>query len=401
MKRFSLAALLVAGLLVGCGGQSGESTTAIPFDSARAMKDVEALAKTIGPRPAGSDGAKRAVDYIANEFSVARFGVLRTDFTFETDPNRPATVTAGGTSFEAITAGGSKDGTVSAPAAALPAAIAQGALAGKVAVAVRGGASFQEKYDIAWASGAVGLVIVNSESGTVTANLGQPASFPVVTIAGSANAQMQAAAASGAVVTVTVSPPELAQGANITARSRSAHACTYVVVANYDSLPGSPGAEDNATGVAVMLELARQFDATNPIPEVCFVALDARFAGGAGAKRFLDGLTASGRPAVVISIARLGVGEDMTAYGELTLKSRLNELADDQDVKIKDGGSVPPAAGNSDLFRAAGISSIEIAREGGPIGRADVFSKVSEKRLGEAGRLIGALAKAVSATSVP
>lgn len=369
------------------------------FDSDRAMRDIERLSKTIGPRVAGANTA--AAEYIAAEFSKARFGVLQSNFTFETDPNRPAIVSAAGAQVEAITAGGSKAGDVTAPAAPLPGAIVRDGLTGKIAVAVRGGSSFQEKYDIAWASGAVGLVIVNSDPGSVTANLSEAAAFPVVTVAGSSQAQLDAAAKGGGQLSISVPQPNAANGTNITARSRSAHACTYVVVANYDSAPNSPGANDNASGVAVMLELARQFDARFPLPEICFVALDARFAGGQGAARFLAALTQSGRPGTVIAVSNLAAGGKLTMYGELTLKDKLAGLAKTLGVGLDDGGSAPPAATDGDAFRAAGISTIEVTRNGGPIGREDTFEKVNNTLLRDAGRLLGELALSISATVGP
>ena len=37
-----------------------------------------------------------------------------------------------------------------------------------------------------------------------------------------------------------------------------------VIGAHYDTVPGCPGADDNATGVAVLLELSRRFSAQPP-----------------------------------------------------------------------------------------------------------------------------------------
>lgn len=45
-----------------------------------------------------------------------------------------------------------------------------------------------------------------------------------------------------------------------------------VVGAHYDTVPGSPGANDNATGVAALLELSRRYAALRPPCEVRFVA---------------------------------------------------------------------------------------------------------------------------------
>lgn len=47
-----------------------------------------------------------------------------------------------------------------------------------------------------------------------------------------------------------------------------------LIGAHYDAVPGSPGADDNATGVAVLLELARQFAATPARHPVRLVAFD-------------------------------------------------------------------------------------------------------------------------------
>jgi Zn-dependent M28 family amino/carboxypeptidase len=47
-----------------------------------------------------------------------------------------------------------------------------------------------------------------------------------------------------------------------------------LIAAHYDAVPYSPGADDNATGVAVLLELARQFKAAPPRYPMRLVAFD-------------------------------------------------------------------------------------------------------------------------------
>jgi Zn-dependent M28 family amino/carboxypeptidase len=395
-------ALTVAALVAGCGGAGdGGSTSTLPFDTDRAMRDIEMLAQTIGPRAAGSEADATAATYIADQFAAARFGVIRNQFTFETDPNRPATVTAGGTAIEATTAGGSGAGSVTAPAAELPDSIQQGALTGKIAVTTRGSASFQQKYDTAWASGAAGLVIVNSDAGPLTANLGQKAAFPVVTVPGASLAQLQAATRAGESVGISVPVPQTAAGANIIARSSTAHTCAYIAVANFDSQPGSPGANDDASGVAVLLELARQYGGMAKVPEVCFVAMDARFAGGFGAEHYLDSLTSEGRPAVVIAAARVADGGRLTIYGETTLKAKAGEIAKSINLKLTDGGAAPPATTNTAVFRAAAISTLDLTRPGGKIGRDDTLSEIQTSLLKDAGQFLGELLLSVSATIAP
>ncbi len=150
-----------------------------------------------------------------------------------------------------------------------------------------------------------------------------------------------------------------------------------------------------------MLELARQFNDRFPVPEMCFVALDARFSGGQGAARYLETLTGVGRPAMVISISDLGAGDGLVMYGELTLKDRLAQLGESLGVEISDGGAAPPVASGADVFRTSGASLVEIARSGGPEGRDDTLDRIDAQKLTRAGQLIGELTLAVSAKRRP
>ncbi len=58
--------------------------------------------------------------------------------------------------------------------------------------------------------------------------------------------------------------------AEIRGKSRAAE--IVVIGAHYDSAPGTPGADDNASGVASLLALARQFSHTRPACKLRFVA---------------------------------------------------------------------------------------------------------------------------------
>ena len=60
--------------------------------------------------------------------------------------------------------------------------------------------------------------------------------------------------------------------ANIEARRRAASNRFFLIGAHYDTVSSTPGANDNASGVAVMLELARMLAATNDAEAVRFVA---------------------------------------------------------------------------------------------------------------------------------
>ncbi len=62
---------------------------------------------------------------------------------------------------------------------------------------------------------------------------------------------------------------------------------TVLVGAHYDSVPGTPGADDNASGVAALIVAAR---AIGPRPGVCFVAFDGEECGFVGSRALVAGL---------------------------------------------------------------------------------------------------------------
>lgn len=63
-----------------------------------------------------------------------------------------------------------------------------------------------------------------------------------------------------------------------------------LIAAHYDGVPGSPGADDNATGVAVLLELARIFSTQPTKYPLRLVAFDMEESGLLGSKEYVNQL---------------------------------------------------------------------------------------------------------------
>ena len=92
-----------------------------------------------------------------------------------------------------------------------------------------------------------------------------------------------------------------------------------VLCAHYDHLRAGdggifPGADDNASGVAVLLELARHYARRPPARSVLFAAFDGEEAGRQGSKEFVAGLPAEFRAKVNAAlnfdtVGRLGSGK--------------------------------------------------------------------------------------------
>ena len=89
-----------------------------------------------------------------------------------------------------------------------------------------------------------------------------------------------------------------------------------VIGAHLDTVPQSPGAEDNASGIATMIQLARmvrQQPGAVPVRFVAFAAEEARGGNGTryafGSRHFVSALSAAERRAVrgMVALDRVGV----------------------------------------------------------------------------------------------
>lgn len=82
---------------------------------------------------------------------------------------------------------------------------------------------------------------------------------------------------------------------NVVATPRSAGIGSYLLVgAHYDSVPGCPGADDNASAVAVMLACAKAVALTASDVPVCFAAFNCEEDGFLGSFDFVDTFLSEG-----------------------------------------------------------------------------------------------------------
>tara|TARA_Y100000588_G_scaffold305555_1_gene328902 strand:+ start:3025 stop:3948 length:924 start_codon:yes stop_codon:yes gene_type:complete len=84
-----------------------------------------------------------------------------------------------------------------------------------------------------------------------------------------------------------------------------------IIGAHYDTVSGSPGADDNASGIAALLECARILKKSNTTKEITFVAFDAEEvqpnAGGLhGSVHFVSSLSIENMPSSVIIFESIG-----------------------------------------------------------------------------------------------
>jgi hypothetical protein len=196
----------------------------------------------------------------------------------------------------------------------------------------------------------------------------------------------------GRTVNLTAEPPGF--------DSRKPH---VVVGAHLDTVPQAPGAEDNASGIAVLLELARmvrQQPAEFPVKFIAFGAEEPRGAGDAlhhfGSRREVASLSATERRAVraMVSLDRVGVSASYvpvcTATGSGTALQRAVRRAGSAE-RITTRSCVNRASDHWSYARA-GLSAVRIGGVAyvGYHSPGDVASVISRRQLDRVGRLVWA-----------
>ncbi len=260
------------------------------FSTERMQADLRALLAQ-GPRVAGTPAAQAAAEYLAAELRKAGYGVEFFPFTYSRTRDQGTSLQVSSRVFPVQSVAGSPAGRVegslvAVPGAGLAADFANLDLQGAIAVVRRGGILGLEKARLAAERGALGIVLLTEEPSGTRFTFGGSSPIPGVTLSQSDGAGLLSQPGARAVLDVRIATEEV-QGRNVIARRGSANPLA-IVGAHYDSVPGSPGANDNASGTVAVLELARQLAASPLAQQVWFMFFDGEEDGLWGSRRFVE-----------------------------------------------------------------------------------------------------------------
>ncbi len=344
------------------GGPTGSATGPAEHDGQRALAHVVELSKE--PRVSGTPAEARAATYIADQFRSSGYIVEVMEFEFEGDRFRAGEVTFDGQTIEALTLAGSPGGKVSAPAVFVGLADGEGIagrdLTGKMAVAERGVLNFGVKYENVRVAGAVGLVVVNNRPGSFSGNLATGARIPVVGVSQEDGSAVIEAAKAGREVGLEAPPTVgLTKALNVIAKPAAGSRCEILVGGHFDTVPSAPGANDNASGTANVIELARALAVDDLDEGVCFAAFGAEESGLYGSKALVERMRSEDAlPRYMVNLDVTGVGERVEIIGEGPLAQAALALA--AEAGIPAAPSTLPANSGSDheSFLNAGIETV-------------------------------------------
>lgn len=275
-------------------------------------------------------------------------------------------------------------------------------LRGTIALIERGEITFGEKTANVAAAGALGAVIYNREPGSFQGAIQELAAIPVVAISqqdGQALIELLAAQPLDAELQVDASVVE-STSHNVVATLDRPGEARVVLGAHYDSVEAGPGANDNASGTATVLELARVLPAQQLPYDLAFVLFGAEEIGLVGSRQYVAGLTPQQREHVVamLNFDMVGVGERPLVGGSDDLVELAQAQAQEQGLEVGELGSALDGRSDHGSFLEAGIPAVFFHRGDDPRYHTaeDQAQYVAATALDQAGELALALLEQVA-----
>ncbi|MTH53203.1 DUF4910 domain-containing protein [Bacillus mangrovi] len=321
MKKTFASSLLAASLLVGTAAapqaamaqpaQNGyefnvtEKKLINKINANKMYNTIADLSET--PRVAGTESEWRAVQYIKKKFESYGYKAKVQPFTLKSykSPDK-VSLSADGKDYQpgffTYTVSGQATGELVLAGLGKKDELQSMDLTGKIALIKRGEISFGEKVLNAAERGAAAVIIYNNTNGPLSGTLGQANSkyVPALSLPKADGEALAAKLTAGEKITASV----LAEGSKIEEKtshnviaekkplvSKNRKSDIIVVGAHHDSVESAPGANDDASGTAMTLELARIYKDVPTDKELRFVTFGAEEIGLLGSYHYVDSLS--------------------------------------------------------------------------------------------------------------
>lgn len=282
-------------------------------------------------------------------------------------------------------------------------------LTGKIALIKRGDISFAEKVLNAAAKGASGVIIFNNTSGALNGTLGEANDnyVPAVALTKEEGDALYEAVASGQAKQATLLVEGARAGESIShnviatkqpTNKKKANNDVIVVGSHHDSVSGAPGANDDASGTAMTLELARIFKDIPTDTEIRFITFGAEELGLIGSTYYVNNLPETELDRIIANFNLDMVGS--RDAGELTMATLdgqpnlVTELAQAASLRLNGATTPTYAGGRSDHvpFAEAGIPAalfIHSPSEPWYHTPEDTIDKISKEKLQDVAEIVG------------
>ena len=365
-----------------------------------ALQFVSHLSEEMGPRASGTEQERKTAQYLEAQLEEFGYRTRLQEFTVRTLSQSASSLTLESPdilSFEVVPLGRSSTGEVNGRL--VPAGLARAnelpekGLAGNIALVERGLITFREKVERLAEAGAAGAVIYNNVPGIFRGTLREAGAIPVVSISQEDGSKIQELVAEGTVKAALTVKEEIHPSQNVIAEKPGSPDGIGVVVlgAHYDSVPGTPGANDNASGTAVLLTLAEHLR-DKPLPfTVRFIAFGSEELGLWGSRNYLESLSSQqqGEITAMFNFDALGSGEVIGVLGDSDLVDLVVETGGEQGIEVRARTALRAGSSDHANFLRLGIPALMfVSQDSSRIHTpSDTLEHINARLLGDAVRL--------------
>ncbi|MED4402085.1 M28 family peptidase [Metabacillus fastidiosus] len=292
---------------------------------------------------------------------------------------------------------------------------------GKIALIKRGTYTFTDKILNAAAAGASAVIIYNNTDGVISGTLGEPNDnyVPSLAITYDQGFALEERLKKGETVTATLkiegAQTNKAISHNVIATKEATQKSKNQLVlvgAHHDSVDGAPGANDDASGTATVLELARVFANAPTDTDIRFVTFGAEENGLLGSYEFVKRMTDEDYYRTVGMFQMDMVGSKdagpLIMYSADGEKNIVTDLGASAGARLSDTGEATPYGwgGRSDHvpFAEIGIPAalfIHAPVEPWYHSPEDTLDKISLDKLKEVSNIVGAAVYQVARPDTP
>lgn len=355
-------------ILEGMSDQAAAMVTRLGGES---MSFLTVLTEEASPRESTTSQERRAAEFIADELRALGYAVSVEEFPVEvlrSDEPVLSTTPSGGKSLFALpltlSGRGRATGKMIDVGKASTQDIPAEGLEGHIALIERGEFSFEEKVTRVAAAGAAAAVIYNNSPGIFGGTLMQQGTIPAVSISkedGRFLLDLLEGSELRAVVSVVF---ETRRSQNVIAQQPNADSRAVVIGGHYDTVANVQGANDNGSGIAAMITLARETAGRDYPFSLRFVAFGSEELGLLGSRHYVGSLTEEqrDRTLAMINLDALAKGPAVIT-GDLQLTDQVLDYAGEHGIPVKRRLVIRGSSSDHASFKDAGIPVVSFFGE--------------------------------------
>ena len=282
--------------------------------------------------------------------------------------------------------------------------IPEDGLKGKIALVKRGLITFEQKVNRARSAGAIGVVIYNNAPGNFRGALLTPGQIPAISISEEDGERIEQLLSKDTFGVTIAIQTEKHPSQNVIAEKPGLGEMVVVLGAHYDTVPNVPGANDNASGTAVLLTLAEALSQTSFPFGLRFITFGSEELGLRGSQAYMNSLSSEEprRILAMLNFDALGSGDGLAITGASDLTKLVVEQAKSLGIEVRRSGGFAGTSSDHASFARAGIPVIVFSSDdlSGIHTPQDTIDLINPKLPGDAARLALALLTSLAASGV-